>query len=383
MVNNQIIVIGISHYNPLNIVRALGENGYYSNVIILSSRSDSFVCHSRYVRRTWVVKCEEEILEILFGEFTDEELKPVLYTTSDKIASCLDSVYDRLKDKFILFNCASSVRGINYYMDKNVMNRVAESVGFNTPKSLVFDLSQDFTNEEINYLLSKNKINLPCIVKPESSSGGSKTDFKICTDKYVLWKILQNLSGRVSKVLIQEYLEPDYEFSFPAVSLSRCGDIVIPGVVHKQHYCKNVYNMGMLIKAYLNVDVASYIDCLKVKQLIKMINYAGLFSLDFIVSKGKVYFLEMNFRTDGNTFLATKAGINLPLLWLLDVTNNADESSNIAPASKICGVNGISLIKNLNMTNFVSYIKDFFEADCYTIWDRTDPQPFLFKFITH
>ena len=60
------------------------------------------------------------------------------------------------------------------------------------------------------------------------------------------------------------------------------------------------------------------IECLqKSKLYIKDCQYSGLFSIEFLRGHDdKVYFLEINFRNDGNAYCVTASGINLPAIWV-------------------------------------------------------------------
>ncbi|MDD3666811.1 MAG: ATP-grasp domain-containing protein, partial [Bacteroidales bacterium] len=56
----------------------------------------------------------------------------------------------------------------------------------------------------------------------------------------------------------------------------------------------------------------------KTEAFIRHTGYSGLFSVEFMHGlDGKDYFLEMNFRNDGNSFVVTSAGTNLPYIYYL------------------------------------------------------------------
>jgi predicted ATP-grasp superfamily ATP-dependent carboligase len=50
----------------------------------------------------------------------------------------------------------------------------------------------------------------------------------------------------------------------------------------------------------------------KVANLVKSIGLFGLFNVDLAMSKGKVYFIELNLRYAAYGYAITKAGVNLP-----------------------------------------------------------------------
>ena len=56
-----------------------------------------------------------------------------------------------------------------------------------------------------------------------------------------------------------------------------------------------------------------YIQVDKVCEYINVLGYSGLFSVEFLLSNsGEAYFLEVNLRNDGNGYLPTYGGVNLP-----------------------------------------------------------------------
>ena len=50
----------------------------------------------------------------------------------------------------------------------------------------------------------------------------------------------------------------------------------------------------------------------KVGRYLKKIEYTGNFSAEFLYANGKFYFLEINLRNDGTSWLSTCSGFNLP-----------------------------------------------------------------------
>ena len=101
--NYKFIVFALDHYNPLGMIRTLGENGIAPIYIAVKHKIDLGV-KSKYVSRVHKVDSVEEGYHILLGEYGNEEIKPFLLTSDDRTTGYLDEHYDEVKEKFILFN---------------------------------------------------------------------------------------------------------------------------------------------------------------------------------------------------------------------------------------------------------------------------------------
>ena len=111
------IVFAEEHYNPLGVVRSLGENGIRPVGIFIESK-DKLASKSKYLSQVFYVKDREEGCEVLLKHFGNEVLKPYVFTSDDITTSFLDQRYDLLKDKFIFFNGGSTGK-ITHYMGKD------------------------------------------------------------------------------------------------------------------------------------------------------------------------------------------------------------------------------------------------------------------------
>ena len=90
------IVFCVEHYNPLGIIRSLGEK-VIKNKIVLASKS-------RYISELYVDNSIEDGYKKLCKILENEQEKPFVYTADDKITCYLDLHYDELKDKCYFFN---------------------------------------------------------------------------------------------------------------------------------------------------------------------------------------------------------------------------------------------------------------------------------------
>lgn len=96
---HKFIVFSQDHYNPLNVIRSLGEKGL-NPISILYTPKPILINHCRYVSKLHRVSSLEEGYKLLLSEYGNEEYKPFIYCSDDTTESFLDQYYDELKDKF-------------------------------------------------------------------------------------------------------------------------------------------------------------------------------------------------------------------------------------------------------------------------------------------
>lgn len=98
---HKIIVFALEHYNPLNMIRAFGEQGI-NPVYISVKRRYEVACHSKYISELHRVDSVEEGYKLVMEKYGYEEIKPYIVFSDDKSVGYFDLHYDEWKDKFIM-----------------------------------------------------------------------------------------------------------------------------------------------------------------------------------------------------------------------------------------------------------------------------------------
>jgi len=368
------IVLGANHYNTLWVARSLNLADYEVTVIVWDDSKKSFISKSKHVSHFYLFSTSEEVLHCLMHNIVQNEKAP-LFTTGDVYASFVDENYNELRQKYILQNCENRAGGILKWMDKRLMLEKAEKDGFIIPRTTTVDLSTvdniDFTQSSITY---------PCIVKPQISSKGSKLMFRICNDESSLEKSIEELKEECKQLIIQQYIKPDFEIAILGMRSRVADKIVIPGLITKVSTCSSTYNLGMTAYAYIDKKFKPLVDLEIVSSFLKNIDYNGLFSIEYFVKNNKAYFLEINFRTDGNLFMCTTAGVNLPHIWTSYETGKKDVAYPHTIKRKYAMIE-ISYIKYSNWLKPIQRLKEWWKTDCYSIFSWSDIKPFIYKFI--
>lgn len=365
----KVIIFGSNFLNTLGLIRSIGIKGY--PVILLLEpikKSQCYVRYSKYITKIHYLKSSEEGLLVLQNEYGNEAEMPVVLCGSDTIICMLDAHYDELKDKFHIFNAGEQGR-ISYFLDKINTFPIAEECGLTLIKSwLVSDIKN--LPEGITY---------PCLIKGNNSTETTKGDMCICQNEI---ELKENLHEGV-EYLIQEYIRKEFELDIVGLSCNHGNDVFVPAAVRKireELYRQSDYIRLDDIKEYSNFNPTIISDFLR------KLSYEGIFSIEVMYSKGKYYFLEINMRNDGTSWLYTAAGINYPYLWVLHKTGQLTD--NILSHVRLA--NHMTLMSENDLYNvfqgkisMVQWIKDFHKAHAFFIANRKDPMPFIFSTWIH
>ena len=129
--------------------------------------------------------------------------------------------------------------------------------------------------------------------------------------------------------------------------MSTDDEICLPGGLRKMHTCTSINNLGMMSLAYLSEDIPNQIGKFDIiKSFIKSIGYKGLFSVEFMITKDKAYFLEVNLRNDGTCYITTQAGVNMPAIWTFSSLGlDASDLSRTFKRKYTYGMNEINYLK--------------------------------------
>jgi len=306
-------VLVISRYWPtgLSVIRSLGSAGY--NVDFFASSAEkggaSIAASSKYVRQykesVWrnVKKSDDPFIMNNLLEYAREQTeKAVLLPTDDYVAYFIDKHKEELGPYFLMSYVRSDEPySISELMSKALQIKMAEEAGLNVPETRSVYLE--------NPILIPEDIGFPCFCKPYESVSGYKGEMAKCNNREELKKHLQFLKDRISgrDVLIQEYLDIDYEIDMSGVCLR--DKIIIPGVIKKSHIA--IHERGVTLGG--TILPISAIESVKenVITMLKSTGFVGMFDLELYVVGEKIYFGEINFRSGGPYFSYFLNGVNL------------------------------------------------------------------------
>jgi len=372
MENNPVVVIGGNHHNTLGVIRSLGEKGILSDVIIMTPEEKPYVSLSKYIKSYKIVQTEQQVLDELYAYKADR--KPVVIACADALSSLLDCHYNDLSERFFL--PGSKKQGdITRLMDKEVMTELARDIGFCIPLSSSVDTKDK--NKKID-------IPLPWIIKPLVSKNGQKADIERI---YSEEEWANYCERHDSTVQVQQLIDKEFEYQLIGLSLNDGNEVIIPGVSYVIRPAATT-NTGFL--HYIPLDESHQQVLEKGKVFLKETGYSGLFSLEFLRGKDcKDYFMEINFRNDGNAICVTAAGFNLPYIWYLYQTGG--DYRNEINKNKLKSVYVMPEFTDLvyvirGQLNLFTWLKDIYRTGRFMEYDKKDKAPFfclLLQFIQY
>lgn len=357
---NKIVVIGTDHHNTLGVIRGLGERGVNPDVLLVACDKISFVSQSRYINSLLFVSNVASIYKCLIEKYKNETEKPVIICCADAIESEIDQHYNILKEYFFLPGAEYQGR-ITELMNKHRMLDLACEVGLKIPETWYFDGNYE----------SVTHISVPCIVKPLLSKDGAKEDIRIFKHQKQLQDFWEN--SQPKRVQIQELIDKDFEYQLIGCSTKK--EVIIPGVSIILRPCKGS-NTSFLHYTPLECGFCEIDKCV---DFVKRTGYYGLFSLEFLRDKnGKDYFMEINFRNDGNAICTTAAGISLPYVWYLDCLGRdytMETKTNIKSVYVMPDIAELKLLLTRQIS-ILDFISDLCKTNRFMEYDRKDSKPF-------
>lgn len=302
----KVIVFGNDHTNSLGVIQSLGLAGYQSIGLIFGEKT-GFIYSSSFTSNIITAKDAQCCIEKLIESDLGYEFPLPIIACCDSAALALEKNSDKLKSRF-LYEYSTNY-SLEYVSKKENQVKIALESGFDVPKSWCL---KDFS-------MIPSDITYPCIIKPLVSCQGAKCDIRVCRTRNALEKNLKTLNY-TKEVLIQQYIERDYELCIIGCSTKK-GDCIIPAKETKLSiYPKNV---GLVCVADIQPFDNNTIR-LSIENIVRKIGYVGLFSVELMHCKddGKFYFTEINLRNDGGQGFITKYGANLPQNHIEDLYNH-------------------------------------------------------------
>ena len=361
---SKVLVIGGNHQNTLGVIEALGQKGIYSNVIILGHDRSSFVLKSKYIAEGWICESDEAVITTILNGSSSTDKKIVAIACSDNAANILDSHYELLSN-LLHIPTVKEAGQLFAWTDKERMTETAQSLGIIVPASWV-----------ICDNVIPNDVTFPCVIKPITSVKHGKDGFAICANKEELQVCLDN-KKEGELVQVQQFIEKDFEFQFIGCSLNSGEEIIIPG---RTHIKKTTGFNNLVFLQYDKYDTSFNKIVEDSKRFVKETGYSGLFSIEYMRGKdGKDYFLEMNFRNDGNGIAVTSSGTNLPYIWYLYASggNYRDEISKSTVKTTYMMPELSFFLSVLNgEVSFSEWLSDYRKSTCFLTRFKDDMGPY-------
>ena len=293
-----IVFVTKEHYNPLGIVRTLGEAGIHPIVVAVKGEL-KFVGQSKYVKERYYVNTTKDGIKLIYKKFAKSTTdKSFILTGDDVTVSCLDKYYDKLKDYFYFYNAGEPGR-IAHFMNKDIMMDLVSKHGIKIAKTWKVKVGQ--IPEDIVY---------PIMTKAINSIGTEWKDIVfICHNDKDLLSAYHHIKS--DEILVQQYIEKVDEISFDAFSVNKGKDVFVVMEANQVYNMPDKYSPYWYIKNSQNKDMQD-----KISSVVEEIGLEGIFEFEFMQDKnGDLWFLEINFRNTALGYATTIAGMPQVIYW--------------------------------------------------------------------
>lgn len=361
-----VIIYGANHNNTLGLVRSCGEKGHQI-ILLLQKGKVNYVDKSRYIKKCIYTTSDTDVIATIKEEASKLNTKPILFSTGDTEASLVDAHMEELSP-YVILEGGGKNHAINKYRDKEKSNELARRIGFNLPQTWVIETSQKLPKEEM----------FPIIVKANNSTQGGKTIQKICHNQMELSKQLSNIPSCNYPIQIQEFIDKEFEIMLQGCSMNHGERIFCKVANRKVRFYPHIYSAGSYSYSVdIEKDKALMELREKVSLYLKEIHYQGLFSAEFLFSKGTYYFLEINLRNDGTSYLSTACGCNLANIFCDSIVGKGIEITNYHPCTYMDARADFHHVRN-GKVKFWTWLGQFLTAGCYSHFNWRDLRPFFY-----
>ena len=364
IVNHKFIVWGFEHYNPLGIVRSLGEEGIKSYVIIIRGTTGPITSVSKYIKEKFFVDSAEEGYELLLEKFGENESdKPFVITSDDTVTSLIDMRYEELKDKFVFFNAGENGR-ITFYMDKSNINELAKKHGLKvlpTYRVKIGEIPDD--------------IEFPVITKAVSSiKPGWKANVFVCHNRNELLEAYKHIQSE--EILLQKYLTKKNELCLDGFSVANGRELSITIASNYNSVNKSSYSNNMTIFKLDNPDIE-----IPLRSMMREIGFEGIWSTEFLVDQNNdLFFLEVNFRNSTWSYAATCLGMNMVIAWSKGMWSGKipqDFEKNIPTGyMAIAELEDYRDRVKTHKISLIRWLRELKKYDCKFLYNKWDMKPF-------
>lgn len=356
-----VIVFALEHYNPLNMIRALGENGI-NPIYVSVKRRYEVATKSKYISSLHRVNTVEEGYELVMRLYSNEELKPYILFSDDKSVGYFDLRYDEWKDKFITYNAGKSGR-INEYMDKYEIQQCAKRHGFNVLDSYVIKKGGPIPNGLIYPVITKD-------ISP--NSGSWKFDVFVCQNENELSEAMEKITSPL--VMVQHFVDKKNELALEGYTINRGKEMHVITEMTWKYLIQGYYSPFHDVRMFENKEMES-----KLQAMFEEIGFEGVFEVEFLIDKdGTLYFMETNFRASAWNPTCKFAGMPLPYLWIKGMENGCvavSDRKDFEPFTSMSEVIDYAKRVEGGMCTLAEWLRDFKDAKCVYIYDKDDRGP--------
>ncbi|WP_049723596.1 hypothetical protein [Gilvimarinus polysaccharolyticus] len=346
------IILG-GRLNALSVARSLSEFECERHVI---STCSSHICKvSKFVDRYSFFESSSEVLSAL-GQYSQEIIK-VVYATNDFWASFLAENEEYLRSRGFYFLIAPK-ESIDVILDKFFLyQKFGEKVLM--PETVLASRKAEF---------SKNK---DYILKPRRSF----------LDELVVKKGFRDCSESSQDFVVQERLSMNIlnHYSFSGVALQ--GQVIFGGLTHKVLEYPSPGGTATLVVPSNNAGCLYDTALAEAEKIISEVVYSGVFEIEFIFYKERLWFLEFNPRFWLQHEIFNALGVNIAVLYTNLCLGRSCQDVEFKYKKAVWLHEGFLFSIFLTKFDFIKVVRCLFSGGrVLAYWRMSDPKPF-FRFV--
>lgn len=363
------IILGPNHNNTLGLIWSLAD-AKQKITLLLYNNDNNFVSKSKYIEKTYFIHKGDDVISLLKEIAIKMGSKPVVFVTNDNDATLLNNHYSELAD-YCFFEGGRPDGSINQYRDKDKGEKLAIKCGFNIPQTVVISKPEELSSVALPY---------PLFIKGNNSVHGGKSAMKKCDTKQVAETFVQSLPQDYFPLQVQEFIEKEYELMLLGCSLYGGKRVICPVANKKiRQYPKNTGGGSFSLSAEVAANEDLRQLAARVERYLQEIEYTGNFSAEFLYANGKFYFLEINLRNDGTSWLSTCSGYNLPdMVCRSFVDENVSDKGCTFRQRHYMNIFWDMHYLIDGSIGLFKWLGQFKKNTCYSHYNGKDKAPFLF-----
>ncbi|WP_415945771.1 hypothetical protein [Selenomonas montiformis] len=356
------IVFALEHYNPLGMIRGLGQNGI-NPIYISVKRRGEVATKSKYISKLYRVNTVEEGYQLLMEQYGNYDFahRPIVLFSDDKSCGYFDARYEEVEKHFITYNAKRNGR-ISEFMDKYKVQKLAEKHGLHVLKSFVVEPGE--IPEELVY---------PIITKDISpNSGAWKSDVFICHNEDELRIAYTKITS--PEILLQHFVDKKNELAIQGYTIHHGKEAQFITAMNWKYLIQGYYSPYHDVYMVKDEDMKH-----SLQKMFEEIGYEGVFEAEFLIDKDNIpYFLEINFRASAWNHTTNFAGMAESYLWVKGMLNGYIDEKDRKEFETFTSMSEIIDYGKRVDTGKISlaeWIKDFKEAKCTYYYHKDDLGP--------
>lgn len=363
-------VMGRNYSARLGMIRAAGSAGYriidiQNKPVGTKEKLQRIDASSRFVEKAYTIPqtTHESLIDLVLNVSPNTEEKIVLLPTDDFSAAAIDAQQHRLKNTYVFPHIHGNPGQVVKYMDKKTQKELARKAGFNVVNTweIVYNDGEYLVPEGITY---------PVFIKPRISFQGVKIIMQRCESQEALIKALKKIAKRTDcPILVEQFVEIEKELDVPGFAY---GDLIhTPGMIEKEIIFRGVTATGTIssMRNYEGLEET-------IRSFLQQFGFTGLFDLEMYLSKGKIYFNELNLRFGATGYAMTGSGVNMPAM-LIEALHGREVPATLPEIERSHFISEKTCLESYvhNIITWKRYKSELESAGIHFIQSTDDPNP--------